>query len=218
MCTAVNVALFLVVPDNIRMKYALILILLQATSLMASVIGISTHPLNDEARVFSAEMTGYMSRRNEMGMGARYTQEVDRHRLLDLTASGGQNSRGLTIGGGMDFEILSEDIHQPRFSLKPYMQYQKFEEETASLVGAAPTLRKGFSLQGQEFFPYLAFPSGMKIDSETDEFVYYASMTLGASMPFPGANNDKVLLSLEGNKNMGSSSDYVGALVSWIWK
>lgn len=153
-----------------------------------------------------------------MGAGIRYTQEVDRHRLLDLSVSGGQDSRGLTMGGGMDFEILSEDVNQPRFSLKPYMQYQKFDETTSTYIGGAPTIRKGLSVQGQEFFPYLAIPSGMKIDSETDEFVYYASMTLGASMPFPGANNDKVLLSLEGNKNMGSSSDYVGCLVSWIWK
>lgn len=163
-------------------------------------------------------MTGYMSQRHEMGAGIRYTQEMGPDRLLDLTASGGQESRGLTLGGGMDFQLLSEDIHQPRVSIKPYMQYQKFEDSTASLIGAAPTLRKGFALGGQEFFPYLAIPSGMKIDSETDEFVYYASMTLGASMPFPGANNDKVLLSVEGNKNMGSSFDYVGCLVSWIWK
>lgn len=185
---------------------------------MASVIGISTHPLNDEGRVFSAEMTGYMSQRNEMGAGLRYTQEVNRHRILDFTASGGQDSRGLTLGTGMDFELLSEDISQPRISLKPYVQYQKFENETSNLIGAAPTIRKGFSVHGQEFFPYLAIPSGMKIDSTTDEFVYYASATLGMSMPFPGANNDKVLLSVEGNKDMGSTSDYVGCLVSWVWK
>jgi len=200
------------------MKYALIFILFQASSLMASVIGISTHPLNDEARVFSAEMTGYMSQRNEMGAGLRYTQEVDRHRILDFTASGGQDSRGLTLGTGMDFELLSEDVSQPRISLKPYVQYQKFEEETSNLIGAAPTIRKGFSVHGQEFFPYLAIPSGMKIDSTTDEFVYYASATFGMSLPFPGANNDKVLLSVEGNKDMGSTSDYVGCLVSWVWK
>ena len=98
------------------------------------------------------------------------------------------------------------------------MQMMKFETSSASLIGAAPTLRKGFSANGYEFFPYLAVPSGIKLDNSTDEFVYYASLTFGASMPFPGADNDQILLSFEGNKNMGASSDYVGCLVSWIWK
>lgn len=200
------------------MRNYLLLALFFTLTSEASVVGISTHPLNDEARVFSAEMTGYMNQRHEMGAGIRYTQEVEQDRLLDLSASGGQESRGLTLGGGMDFEILSEDVHQPRFSLKPYMQYQKFDETTSTYIGGAPTLRKGFSISGQEVFPYLAVPTGMKLDSETDEFVYYASVTLGASMPFPGANNERVLLSVEGNKNMGSTSDYVGCLVSWMWK
>jgi hypothetical protein len=184
----------------------------------ASVMGISTHPLNEEARVLSAEMTGYMSQRNEMGAGLRYTQETSPHRLMDLTVSGGQDSRGLVAGGGMDFELLHEDIDQPRVSIKPYVQHQKFEASNSNLIGAAPSIRKGFAINGQEFFPYLAIPTGIKIDSSTDEFVYYASMSFGASMPFPGANNDKMLLSLEGNKNMGGSSDYIGALVSWMWK
>jgi hypothetical protein len=196
------------------MKIIIILSLLLSLTVQASVIGISTHPLNEEGRVLSAEMTGYMSQRSEMGAGLRYTQEVDQGRILDFTASGAQDSRSLTLGAGMDFEILSEDVSQPRLSLKPYWQHQKYESESANLIGAAPTIRKGFSLNGQEFFPYIAVPTGMKIDSTTDEFVYYASMTFGASLPLANA----MLVSLEGNKNMGASSDYIGCLVSWMWK
>lgn len=196
------------------MKIIILLGLFLSLTVQASVIGISTHPLNEEGRVLSAEMTGYMSQRSEMGAGLRYTQEVDQGRILDFTAAGAQDSRGLTLGAGMDFEILSEDVSQPRVSIKPYWQHQKYESESANLIGAAPTIRKGFSLNGQEFFPYLAVPAGMKIDSTSDEFVYYASMTLGASMPLPNA----MLISLEGNKNMGASSDYIGFLVSWMWK
>jgi hypothetical protein len=200
------------------MKNIIILSLLFSSFAQASIMGVSTHPLGDEARVLSAEMTGYMSARNEMGAGLRYTQEVDRYKLLDFTVAGGQESRGLTAGMGMDFELLSEDIYQPRVSLKPYMQHQRFESLKSTLVGVAPAIRKGFSINGQEVFPYLAVPSGIKIDSDTAEFVYYSSLTFGASMPFPGGHNDKVLLSFEGNKNMGASSDYIGCLVSWVWK
>lgn len=192
----------------------IILGLFLSLSIQASVIGISTHPLNEEGRVLSAEMTGYMSQRSEVGAGIRYTQEVDQRRILDFTASGAKESRSLTLGAGMDFELLSEDVLRPRVSIKPYWQHQKYESESSNLVGVAPTIRKGFSLNGQEFFPYMAVPTGMKIDSTSDEFVYYASMTFGASMPLPNS----MLVSLEGNKNMGASSDYVGCLVSWIWK
>lgn len=196
--------------------FYLALILLPFTS-FASVMGVSTHPFTDEARVLSAEMTGYMSQRNEMSMGLRYSHEVSRYRMLDFSVAGGQDSRGLIMGTGMDFELVSEELYRPRVSIKPFMQYQKFEAETSNLIGAAPSIRKGFSVQGQEFFPYIAVPSGIKIDSTTDEFVYYASMTLGMSMPLPGSQNERILLSFEGNKNMGASSDYLGCLISWIW-
>jgi hypothetical protein len=153
-----------------------------------------------------------------MGFGLRYTQEVNRHQLLDLTAAGAQNSRAMTVGTGMDFELLSETTYQPRVALKPYVHYQRFEDSSNTLLGMAPSLRKGFGAFGTEIFPYLAMPSGIRIDPSTLEFGYFASLSVGASMPFPGAGSERVLLSLEGNKNMGASSDYIGCLVSWIWK
>lgn len=200
------------------MKYIYLAALFLSFHSLASVVGISTHPLNDEARVLSAETTGYMSQRHEVGMGLRYTQELQPGQLLDLSASGAQESRGLMVGGGMDFELLREDVSQPRVSIKPYLQYHKFEGDKLNLVGAAPTLRKGFSIEGNEFFPYLALPSGLRIDSTNDEFDYYASLSFGASMPLPAAGGDKLLLSVEGNKDLGASSDYLGVLVSWVWK
>lgn len=199
------------------MKLTLLFLTLLSLPTWSSVVGISTHPLSSKARVFSAEMTGYMSERNEMSMGVRYTQEAGESRLLDFSATGGQDSRALMMGAGMDFELLSEEVSQPRVSLKPFIQYQKFENDSFNLMGAAPMLRKGFSIQGQEVFPYLAFPVGMKIDTRTNEFVYHASSSFGASLPVPAAGN-KLLLSLEGNLNLGASSDYIGCLVSWVWK
>lgn len=181
-------------------------------------MGISTHPLSSNGKVFSAEMTGYMSERNEMGAGIRYTQEVDDYKTLDFKVSGAQESRGLTLGMGMDFELLNEDIIQPRISIKPYFEHQRFEDATSTYLGLAPSLRKGFSLSGQEIFPYLAVPSGIKLDSETDEFVFYSALSVGASMPFPAAGTDKLLLSIEGSKNLGSSADTIGCMVSWVWK
>lgn len=199
------------------MKFIFLTFILLQSTVFANVVGISSHPLNREARVLSAEMTGYMSQRHEVGGGIRYTQEIEEGQLMDVSVAGAQESRGLMIGGGMDFELLREDMYAPRVSLKPYLQYQKFENTKNNRVGIAPIIRKGFSTQGVEFFPYLSMPSGMKIDGSSDNFNFYTSLTLGTSLPFPGTGTDKVLLSLEGNKDFGSSYDYVGCLVSWIW-
>lgn len=203
--------------DNESMKKLIFFAFLFSQSLGASVVGVTTYPLNEEARVFSAEMTGYMSERNEMGAGLRYTHEIERFKRLDFTVSGGQDSRALNMGTGVDLELLSEDVYQPRISFKPYFQYEKFEAETSTYIGGAPTIRKGVAINGQELFPYLAIPSGMKLDSDTNEFAFYSSLSLGASMPFPGVQNERVLLSLEGNVDLGSTSDYLGCLVSWMW-
>jgi hypothetical protein len=102
--------------------------------------------------------------------------------------------------------------------VKSFLQHQKFESESSNLLGFPPTIRKGFGLFGHELFPYVATPMGIKVNNITDEFVSYASVAIGASMPVPQAKNDKLLLSLEGNKNLGASSDYIGLLISWIWK
>ncbi len=181
----------------------------------ASIIGVTTHPLSRDARVFSAEMTGYMSQRNEMGAGVRYTQGFHGN-LLDVTVAGGQNSRNMILGAGMDFEVLREDLNQPRVSVKPYFQQLNFERNASTLLGAAPTLRKGFAALGNEVFPYISLPNGLKLDNNTQEFVFYSSLTFGASVAIP-QSQERLVLSLEANKNLGASSDYVGALVSWIW-
>ncbi len=197
------------------MKQILLMLLFLSNSGFASIVGVTTHPLKDDARVLSAEMTGYMSQRNEMGAGVRYTQGLGKN-LLDVTAAGGQNSRSMILGAGMDFEVLREDVNQPRVSVKPYVQQMNFEKTSSTLLGAAPTMRKGFTALGKEFFPYLSLPNGMKLDSTSQEFVFYSSLTFGASVSIP-QSQERLVLSLEANKNLGASSDYVGALVSWIW-
>lgn len=197
------------------MKYILLMILGFSVNAFSSVVGVTTHPLSDQARVLSAEMTGYMSQRNEMGAGIRYTQGFDGN-LLDVTVAGAQNSRSSIMGAGMDFEILREDISQPRVSIKPNIQQMTFENNSSTLAGAAPILRKGFSAAGHEIFPFFSLPSGMKITSDEQEVSFYSSLSFGASISIP-QSQERLVLSLEANKNLGASSDYVGALVSWIW-
>jgi hypothetical protein len=200
------------------MKTIYFITLFLCVNASASIMGISNHPLGTNARLLSAEITGHMSQRNEMAAGLRYTQKVSRKRIFDLNVSGGQSSRGLQIGSGMDFELLPEKLHLPKVSIKAYHLHQRFESQSHTSVGLAPAIKKSFGFMGKEFFPYLATPLGIKINSLTSEFVYQANLTIGASLFLPGDYQDKILLSIEGNKNFGASSDFVGCLFSWIWK
>lgn len=200
------------------MKIILLFALLLTSAANSSVIGITNHPLSDEARVLSAELAGYMSQRQEMGMGLRYTQAIGEGQLLDFNLGGAQHSRGLTFGGGVDFELLPDEDSQPRVSIKPFYQHQKFDQTKLNTFGGAPALRKGFNINGQDFYPYLAVPMGIIVDSSSDEFDYFAQLSLGASAPLPIAGGDKLVASIEANKDLGASSDSVSGLISWIWK
>lgn len=198
------------------MKFLSLLFFVLSTSLQASVVGLTTHQLNEEARVLTLESVGYMNQRHEMGFGLRYTHGVQQGQLLDVYAGGAQHSRGFSFGAGMDFEILSDEGYQPRVSLKPFYQHQKFESSKLTNLGAAPTLRKALAIFDTNFYPFIAVPVGVQIDSSDDEFVYLASVSVGASMAIPNTE-EKLVVSLEGNKNLGAASDSLSALISWVW-
>jgi len=199
------------------MKKFIICFVLFSFKSWASIVGISTHPLNEKSRVLSAEMTGYMSKQNEMGMGLRYTQALSDFKILDFNLSGAQESRAMNMNLGMDFIVLEEDVSRPRFSFKTFLGLSKYENEKTNSIGFAPTMRKGLSVGKQEIFPYLSIPAGMKINTNTDEFVFSSSLTMGTSFNYPGLKSKNLLMSFEANKDLGYSSDYLACLVSWVW-
>lgn len=198
------------------MKIVATILLFLSLPAHSTIVGITTHPLAREAQVLSAEMTGYMSQRNEMGAGARYTQGFD-NRLLDIYLSGAQESRSMSYGAGLDFQVLSEELNRPRISIKPGFRQLTFESESATQVGAAPSIRKGVAVAGYEVFPFLSLPNGIQVESKEQELDFYSALSFGASMVIPDSQQ-RLVVSLEANKDLGNSSDSVGALVSWIWK
>lgn len=198
------------------MKFLSLLFLVLSASIQASVVGLTTHPLSDDARALSLETIGYFNQQHEMGLGLRYTHGIQQGQLLDIQASGAQHYRGFSFGAGMDFELLSDEGAQPRFSLKPFYQHEKNDDSKVSNLGVAPSLRKGVEILGLNYYPFLAIPMGVQVDSSDDEVVYLASLSFGASMAIP-STQEKLVVSVEGNKNLGASSDYLSALLSWIW-
>lgn len=196
------------------MKHLSILLFIFCTHAYSSVIGVSSYPLHRKAQVISAEMTGFMGSERELGMGLRYLHKLNSVQTIDLAASGGQQERAWQMGAGLDFKIFSEDGYLPRLSVKPYWQYQKIGEENFVTTAVAPTVSKGFVIQGFEFYPYVSIPSGIRTISSTNQFTYLAAANFGAVLPVP---HEQLLLSFEANRNFGASTDYLSLLVSWVW-
>lgn len=176
-------------------------------------MGISTHPLKYNSQAFTAEMLGHMGHTREMGMGVRYTRDLDYFRRFDVGVSAGESSESYQIGTGLEMEVLSEDMSSPRIGLKGFYHYRKEQVANYSLLGIAPNVSKGFVIEGMEFFPYMALPLGVKIDNGSDEFRYFAALSTGVSVPVLR----DVLVNLELNRDLGASSDYIGLLISWMW-
>lgn len=212
---------FVLGVDNKSMRYLFILSLfLISYPLYSSIIGISTHPLKEHSHAFSAEMLGHMGgsyQEREVGMGIRYTRDLDYFKRWDMAILGGEKSQQYRLGTGLEWELLSEDLERPRLGLKGFYQYLKDRDANFSLIGLAPNLSKGFVISAIEVFPYLALPVGMRLDNNSDEFDYYFALTSGLSMPLPGDWGGDVLLNLELNRDLGASSDYIGLLISWMW-
>lgn len=195
------------------MRYLLLLYFFLWAPLEASIMGISTHPLKIHSQAFTAEMLGHMGQSREIGMGARYTSDVDYFKRFDVAFSAGEDSQSYLIGTGLEVEILSEDIEKPRMGVKGFYQYKKEQLSNYSHIGIAPNVSKGFSLEGIEFFPFVALPVGIKIDNASDKFIYSAALSMGVSVPVVR----DVLVNLELNRDLGASSDYIGLLFSWMW-
>lgn len=196
------------------MKYLCILFLLFSSHSYSSIIGVSSYPLHRNAQIISAEMTGFMGIEREIGMGVRYLQKLNSIQTIDIAASGGQQERAWQVGAGLDFKVLSEEGHLPRLSVKPYWQSQRIGTEKFVTTAIAPTVSKGFVVQGYEFYPFVSIPSGIRTISSTNQFTYLAAANFGAVLPVP---QERLLLSFEANRNFGASTDYLTLLVSWLW-
>jgi hypothetical protein len=208
------VALFFYAPDNRMMKLLLIFLILLPSWAFSGVVGISNYPVGENKNVVTAETTGYFNRHREVGGGARYTRFFESGESLDLYGTFAPESRNQILGLGYDIQLAEEKDQTPRFSVKPFYQFKHVDNGQSSTLGAAPMIRKGFSIEGVDFYPYMSLPMGMKIDNSSDNFLYTCSLSLGTSMPLPDKN---FFVSAEANKNFSQAYDFMNLSISWIW-
>lgn len=180
---------------------------------MATGTGLSSYPLEPNAKVISAEFTGIVSTGGGMGMQARYSQKLAEKSLLDagLGVSGGDNSS--RIFAGIDSEIIPDYEYQPKVSLKGSVESAKEGFVWHSKLGVAPIFSKAYSMWGYEAFPYLSVPLGISLNSGNNTYSTTISFNAGLTgvLPVELNGNKKLMGTMEAM--LGVKNSFTGVFV-----
>lgn len=170
-----------------------------SASVFAYGIGYTTHPMAENQKLISTEMTGIVSDNGGMGIQVRYTQKMNKLVSIDagLGISGGD--RDQRIFASVDYEIYPDYMRQPRFSLKSSIERADEFKTTNTVISVAPTLSKGFNFWGREAFPYVAVPFGLSLNSDKKSYETITSLNTGINgqVPVDGFNHLNANLELQ---------------------
>lgn len=184
---------------------------LYSASALAYGIGYTTHPMAENKRLISTEMTGIVSDNGGMGVQVRYTQKLNKAMAIDagLGISGGD--RDQRIFAGIDYEIFPDYMQQPRFSLKTNVERAEEFKTANTIISVAPTLSKGFNFWGKEAFPYVALPFGLSLNSDAKSYETITSLNTGINgqLPIEGYSNLNANLELQ----VGIQDSFTAVLV-----
>lgn len=175
------------------MKYNILVTLLAflPSVLLAYGVGYSTYPMMPGDKMVSTEFTGIVSSGGGVGMQARYTQNLNKETVVDagLGISGGE--RTSRFFAGLDYELFPDYENQPRISLKTSLVNAKEFDNRFNIIAVAPTFSKGFSFWGQEAYPYVSVPFGVRLNDDIKSYNTTMNLSVGANsrLPFEGYHN-----------------------------
>lgn len=184
----------------------LLLLALLSFSVMATTIGLSTHPFAVENRVITTEFDNYTSA-NEGGMGltARYYERVNSLLNYDVGFSINEGDRANRLMVGADYELIPDYGRQPRASIKTILETMEFDNERINTVGIAPTISKGFSFWGNEAFPFVALPYRVSLNDDQGTYDTSLALATGITGQLDIGGNKNVVGNIEANFNLENS-------------
>lgn len=164
---------------------------LSSVSTFAYGIGYSTHPMSEDQKLISTELTGITSDDGGLGLQVRYTQKINKVLSVDAGLGIGGGDREQRFFVGADYEIFPDYMQQPRFSLKTNIERAEEFGSSFTVITAAPTISKGFNFWGKEAFPYASIPFGLSLNSDTQTYDTVTSMNVGINgqLPIDGYKN-----------------------------
>jgi hypothetical protein len=182
-----------------------LLLALISMSVMATTVGLSTHPFSVENRVITTEFDNYTSSGQGMGLTARYYQRVNQALNYDVGFSINEGERANRLLVGTDYEIFPDFGRQPRLSVKGLFETMEFDNERINSFGAAPTLSKGFSFWGKEAFPFIALPYRVSLNDDQNTYETSIALATGITGRLDIGGNTEVVGNIEANFNLDNS-------------
>ncbi|MFZ4712674.1 MAG: hypothetical protein ACOYL6_03075 [Bacteriovoracaceae bacterium] len=199
-------------------KIIALLCTLISSQVFAYSMGVSTHPFEVDKKVITTEATGTMATNAGSGAGiqARYYQRLTQEMHVDGgfgVSSSTATARTLFVGS--DYMFFPEYQNQPRISLKGMLSNTKERELSRNNLGMAPTVSKGFVIQGQEIYPFLALPMGISLDNKNNQYKGTSALSFGATGNIPVDGFQKLTANLEANINLKNTYSSVFMGVSY---
>lgn len=183
----------------------LLLLALISMSVMATTVGLSTHPFAIENRVITTEFDNYTSSGTGMGLTARYYERVNSLLNYDVGFSINEGDRANRLMLGADYELIPDYGRQPRASVKTILETMEFDNERINTVGIAPTLSKGFSFWGKEAFPFVALPYRVSLNDDQGTYDTSLALATGITGRLDIGGNKDVVGNIEANFNLDNS-------------
>ena len=184
----------------------LLLLALLSFSVMATTIGLSTHPFAVENRVITTEFDNYTSSgEGGMGLTARFYERVNSLLNYDVGFSINEGDRANRLMVGADYELIPDYGRQPRASIKTILETMEFDNERINTVGIAPTISKGFSFWGNEAFPFVALPYRVSLNDDQGTYDTSLALATGITGQLDIGGNKNVVGNIEANFNLENS-------------
>jgi hypothetical protein len=182
-----------------------LLLALVSMSVMATTVGLSTHPFSVDNKVITTEFDNYTSAGQGMGLTARYYQRVNQALNYDVGFSINEGDRANRLLVGADYEIFPDFGRQPRLSVKGLFETMEFDNERVNSFGAAPTLSKGFSFWGKEAFPFIALPYRVSLNEDQNTYDTSLAFATGITGRLDVGSNTEIVGNIEANFNLENS-------------
>lgn len=182
----------------------LVLIMVSASA-MASVVGLSTHPLTMKRSAMNTEFNSYGASKDGKGFNARYHQRINEAMNFDVGAGFTDGERSNQFFAGVDTQLIPDYGRQPRISVKALGSTQNVDGERVYSLGAAPIISKGFAVSGNEMFPYMAVPLELVLNDDSSKWVTSSAVALGTTMRLPWDGYENLVANAEINMSLRNS-------------
>ncbi len=181
----------------------------------ANSVGITTYPLILQKHIFSAEFNGVMSEGGGFGLQGRYTRLLNERTIMDGGFGLSAGDRSNTIFLGTAYELFADYQKQPRVTIRGQWESANEYDSHYNIITFTPIVSKGFVMGGKNFFPHIALPYSINLNSRNASYKTTIATTMGISGNIPVEGYQHLIGTLEARFSLNNSYSGLFAGISF---